>query len=610
MSEDASPSDGSFSQRRRVDEACDRFEAAWKAGQLPRIEDYLADVPEADRALLFRELLELEIELRREGGERPTAEEYHGRFAEYVELIHAVFANPPRDAESGPPGSSELATIPHTPPTHSSVVGSDAPLPSGSSPLPEQIGRYKVVRPLGGGTYGDVYLAHDAEMDRQVAIKVPSARLLATKRAREEFLREARNVARLQHEAIVRAYDFGQEADGRCYIVYEFVEGESLAERIKPERISGDPLLPEEAARIVAKVAEALHYAHSQEVFHRDIKPANILLNRQGKPKLTDFGLAVHEQDLASQRSILAGTLPYMSPEQVLSKGHHIDGRTDIYSLGVVFYELLCGRRPFEAKTKDKQEDQILHREAKPPRQIKDSIPPELERICLRALSKRINDRYTTAIDMAEELHQLVEGNCYAKQFDSQVDAARKGAAQALWERYCDRLVRLARRKLRHTSRRVADEDDIAQSAFSSLCLGARRGRFPELGDRESLWGLLVFITAQKAADWIVHRRRKKRGEGKVRGHSALPPKNGGDRDGSFDGIVGHTPGPETLNVWAEQYGKLLDRLGDETLRKIAELRVQGYKTDEIAKQLGRARESINRKLRRIRDILLAGKAS
>jgi RNA polymerase sigma factor (sigma-70 family) len=182
-------------------------------------------------------------------------------------------------------------------------------------------------------------------------------------------------------------------------------------------------------------------------------------------------------------------------------------------------------------------------------------------------------------------------------------------AAQALWERYCDRLVRLARRKLRHTSRRVADEDDIAQSAFCSLCLGAKRGRFPALGDRESLWGLLVFITTQKAADWVVHQRRKKRGEGKVRGDSVFAARNDGERDGGFEAIVERAPGPETLNTWAEEYEKLLDRLGDETLRKIAELRVQGYKIDEIAERLGRPRGAINRKLRRIRDILLAGKA-
>ena len=136
------------------------------------------------------------------------------------------------------------------------------------------------------------------------------------------------------------------------------------------------------------------------------------------------------------------------------------------------------------------------------------------------------------------------------------LDGLKEGddrAAQALWERYCDRLVRLARPKVRQRWRRVADEEDIALGAFNSLCLGARRGRFPALRDRESLWGLLVFITAQKAADWVAWVRRKKRGGGKVRGHSALPPKNGGERDGSFDDFVGRAPGPASLNIWAEE---------------------------------------------------------
>jgi serine/threonine protein kinase len=392
---------------KRVDEACDRFEKAWKDRQGPRIEDYLAGVPEPDRVPLFQELLALEIELRCNGSERPAPEEYHRRFPEHIELIDAAFANSPRDAYSGPPGSSEGATTPHAPPTDSSAVDPGAPPPSGSPPASDHIGRYEIVRWLGGGTYGDVYLAHDGVMDRQVAVKVPSARLLATEGAREEFLREARSVARLQHEGIVRAYDFGQEADGRCYIVYEFVDGESLADRIKPERIAADPLQPDEAARIVAEVAEALHCAHLQERFHRDIKPANILLDRQGRPKVTDFGLAVREEDLAAQRGILAGTLAYMSPEQVRREGHRLDGRSDIYSLGVVLYELLCGRRPFTATTPDELSDQILNREARPPRQARDSILPELERICLKALSKNVNERYTTARDLAEELRRV-----------------------------------------------------------------------------------------------------------------------------------------------------------------------------------------------------------
>jgi serine/threonine protein kinase len=246
-------------------------------------------------------------------------------------------------------------------------------------------------------------------MDRQVAIKVPTAWLVATERAKEEFLREARSVSRLQHEGIVQAYDFGQEADGRCYLVYEYVEGASLAERIKPERLAADPLPPEEASKIVAQVAEALHYAHLQGMFHRDIKPANILLGRQGRAKVADFGLAVREDDLARERGRLAGTLQYMSPEQLRREGHHLDGRSDIYSLGVVLYELLCGRRTFTAATKDELADQILHREARPPRQIMDAIPRELERICLKAISKRVDHRYSTASDMAEELWRFVK---------------------------------------------------------------------------------------------------------------------------------------------------------------------------------------------------------
>jgi serine/threonine protein kinase len=397
MSDESVP----LSLEQRVDEACDRFEEAWRAGQGPRIENHLAGVAEPAHGVLLRELLALEIDLRREAGDRPTPEEYKRLFPGEGDLIEAVFAK-----AADPPGSSEGATTPYKPPTDSSAVDLIPPSPLGSPPVPDRIGRYKVVRWLGGGTFGDVYLAHDGVMDRQVAIKVPSAPLVATERAKEEFLREARSVARLKHEGIIRAYDFGQEPGGRCYLVYEFVDGESLAERIKPERLAADPLPPDEAARIVAEVAEALHYAHLQEMFHRDVKPANILLDGEGRPKLTDFGLAVHEEDLAGQRGILAGTLPYMSPEQVRREGHCLDGRSDIYGLGVVLYELLCGRRPFRAMTEDELIDQILHREARPPRQVRDSIPRELERICLKALSKRMNERYTTAKDMVDELRR------------------------------------------------------------------------------------------------------------------------------------------------------------------------------------------------------------
>jgi serine/threonine protein kinase len=244
-----------------------------------------------------------------------------------------------------------------------------------------------------------VYLAKDTRLERTVAVKVPSFRLLATAQAKEEFRREARNAAALCHFGIVPVYEHYEEVEGRCFIVYQFVEGVSLAELIQ-----AGPLPLEEATRIVAQAAMALDYAHSHGLVHRDIKPANILLDRSNIAKITDFGLAVRQEDLAGQQGILAGTLPYMSPEQVRCEGHRLDGRTDIYSLGVVLYELLCGRRPFTADTQDGLIDLILHQPARPPRQIRDYIPPEVERICLKALSKQMSDRYDTAGDMAREL--------------------------------------------------------------------------------------------------------------------------------------------------------------------------------------------------------------
>jgi DNA-directed RNA polymerase specialized sigma24 family protein len=184
--------------------------------------------------------------------------------------------------------------------------------------------------------------------------------------------------------------------------------------------------------------------------------------------------------------------------------------------------------------------------------------------------------------------------------------AGDKQAEAALWKRYCDRLVRLARKKLRHSSRRVVDEEDIALSAFNSLCLGARKGRFPALADRDSLWGLLVFITAQKAADWIAYERRKKRGGGKVRGNSVWAKGKAGSRAEDFDRCLANSPGPETLNILAEEYDRLLNSLGDETLRQIAELRVQGNTVNEIAAKLDMAQRTVHRKLDLIRKILKA----
>src|SRR5262249_34186979 len=214
----------------------------------------------------------------------------------------------------------------------------------------------------------------------------------------EEYLHEARAVARLDHPRIVPVHDVGRTEDGLCYVVSRYVEGTDLAERMRRGRWSF-----RESAELVAVVAEALHHAHTRGLVHRDVKPANILIDLRGEPWVADFGLALRDQDCGKEDK-LVGTPAYMSPEQARGEGHRVDGRSDIFSLGVVFYELLTGRRPFRGDTHAEVLEQILRGEERPLRQIDDTIPRELERICTKMLAKRASERYSTARDLADDL--------------------------------------------------------------------------------------------------------------------------------------------------------------------------------------------------------------
>jgi serine/threonine protein kinase len=267
---------------------------------------------------------------------------------------------------------------------------------------PAHIGRYRVERLLGEGGFGRVYLAHDDDLQRRVAIKVPHRHRVRQPADVEAYLAEARVLASLEHPHIVPVFDLGRTDDGLCFVVSKFIDGSDLAARIR----EGCPPFAESAVLLTA-VAEALHHAHKRGLVHRDVKPPNILLDPAGTPYLADFGLALKEEDFGKARR-LAGTPAYMSPEQANGEGHRIDGRSDIFSLGVVLYELLTGQRPFRDDMPDLLV-QIVTQEPRPPRQIDDRIPKELERVCLKALAKRAAERYTTARDMADDLRHLLE---------------------------------------------------------------------------------------------------------------------------------------------------------------------------------------------------------
>jgi len=266
-------------------------------------------------------------------------------------------------------------------------------------PSLKKVGRYELIEIIGKGGFAEVWKANDPELDRLVAVKLPKANAAFNS---DTFLEEARKVAKLRHPGIVSVHDVGR-TQNQWFIVSELIDSGSLAARIKTNRPSHD-----ESVRLVSQIAEALHYAHQQGFIHRDIKPQNILIDENGNPKITDLGIALSETQPVAQRSRTAGTLAYMSPEQGQNQTEKIDARTDIYSLGVVLYELLTGRLPFVTDDAMELFAAVLSQAPRTPRTIDQTIPIEIERLCLKALSKNPIDRFSTAKDFADELRKAM----------------------------------------------------------------------------------------------------------------------------------------------------------------------------------------------------------
>jgi eukaryotic-like serine/threonine-protein kinase len=265
--------------------------------------------------------------------------------------------------------------------------------------------RYRVEARIGAGGMAEVYRGFDPVLNRTVAIKVLLPQFARDASFVERFRREAQAAARLNHPNIVAAYDTGADGDTQ-YIVMEFVEGRTLAEFLA----AGRRPTPVQSAEIAEKICGALAAAHAQGVIHRDIKPGNIMVTRDGTVKVMDFGIAriTTGVETAPQTSAVLGTATYLSPEQ--AQGGPVDARTDIYSLGTVLYEMLAGRPPFTGESPVAIAYKQVNETPVPPSQVNADVPPRLDAVVMRALSKNPANRYQTAEDFAEDLDRVVKG--------------------------------------------------------------------------------------------------------------------------------------------------------------------------------------------------------
>ncbi len=462
----------SLSQARRINEACDAFEAAWRAGRPIEIEAALSAVPGRDRLALFPEFLALERELREERGERPEPGDYLGRLPEWsAEIARAFGAETifsPCETRAWPLATGAF-------PSTSTGEGDRG---SGGSSSLAQFGDYEILEEIARGGMGVVYRARQKSLNRLVALKMIRTGRLASPEELERFRFEAEAAANLDHPQIVPIYEVGEHL-GQLFFSMKLVEGGSLARRL--DEFGRDPL---RAARLVATVAQAVDHAHRQGFWHRDLKPANILLDAAGRPLVTDFGLAkrVKADTALTQSGAILGTASYMAPEQA-GGARQVTAAADVYSLGAVLYEVLTGRPPFRAASVPETILLVLENEPEPPGALRPGLPADLERICLKCLEKNPLARYPTALALVEDLERFLRGEG--------VEAGRPGPLQRLgrWTRREPELVshlgglgvmalvtEFNHRTATNTIPRIHYAVMIALALWALLCWGFQRG--------------------------------------------------------------------------------------------------------------------------------------